>query len=100
MDEKRCHHYAEQGATAAAAAAGSFELEHSPPRHHSPPPAHPAGDGVIDADELRAALVTLGHPAPSDAALQVRAQGMAQRIAALSSGQQVPCWCCLVRAQL
>ncbi|PRW33173.1 flagellar outer dynein arm light chain 5 [Chlorella sorokiniana] len=27
-------------------------------------------DGVIDADELRAALVTLGHPAPSDAALQ------------------------------
>lgn len=32
---------------------------------------------MIDADELRAALVTLGHPAPNDAALQVRAAAAA-----------------------
>ncbi|KAI7839753.1 hypothetical protein COHA_006557 [Chlorella ohadii] len=38
-------------------------------------------DGVIDADELRAALVTLGHPAPSDVALQVIEAQKAQQVA-------------------
>lgn len=34
---------------------------------------HPSmpGDGVIDIGELRASLITLGHPNPSDAELQV-----------------------------